>query len=142
MKMRNRTLNRRALLRGAGGVAIGLPFLELMFPRGVSAQTVPKRYIVCFGGMSLGRDNAGKLTDIVPDKVGTGFDLKTPLAPLAPIQDDVIVVSNLKIPVGGPGGRLSGFHKTSISPLLAGVTPVDIKPNCNGPTSDQIVAND
>jgi hypothetical protein len=139
--MAYRTLNRRTLLRGAGGVAIGLPFLELMFPRGVTAQTAVKRYIVCFAGMSLGRDNAGKLTDIVPDRVGTGFDLKTPLAPLAPIQDDVIVVSNLKIPVGGPGGRLGGFHKSSISPLLSGVAPTSIAPNCNGPTSDQIVAS-
>src|SRR6185436_19293906 len=102
--------------------------------------TAPRRYIVCFAGMSLGRDNAGKLTDIVPDRVGTGFDLKPPLQPLAPIQDDVIVVSNLKIPVGGPGGRLGGFHKSSISPLLSGVTPTSTAPNCNGPTSDQIVA--
>jgi hypothetical protein len=140
--MRQRILNRRAVLRGAGGVAIGLPFLELMFPRGVTAQTAPKRYIVCFAGMSLGRDNAGKLTDIVPDRVGTGFDLKPPLMPLAPIQDDVIVVSNLKIPVGGAGGRLGGFHKSSISPLLAGATPTSTAPNCNGPTSDQLVARD
>jgi hypothetical protein len=133
-------LNRRALLRGAGGVGIALPFLEAMFPRGVSAQTAPRRYIVCFAGMSLGRDNAGKLSDIIPDKAGAGFDLKPPLAPLAAIQDDVLVVSNLKIPIGGPGGRLGGFHKTSISPLLTGTTPADIAPNCNGPTSDQIVA--
>src|SRR3954471_399409 len=135
-------LHRRALLRGAGGVAIGLPFLEAMFPRGVSAQTAPRRYIVCFAGMSLGRDNAGKLTDIVPDNVGPAFALKVPLKPLAPIQDDVLVVSNLRIPVGGAGGRLGGFHKSSISPLLAGVSPLDIRPNCNGPTSDQIVARD
>lgn len=139
--MRNRVLDRRAMLRGAGGVAIGLPFLELMFPRGVTAQTTPRRYIVCFAGMSLGRDNAGKLTDIVPDRVGAGFDLKPPLMPLAPIQDDVIVVSNLKIPIGGPGGRLGGFHKSSISPLLSGFAPVSIAPNVNGPTSDQIVAS-
>jgi len=136
----HRTLDRRTLLRGAGGAAIGLPFLELMFPRGVTAQTAPRRYIVCFAGMSLGRDNAGKLTDIVPDRVGAGFDLKPPLQALAPIQDDVIVVSNLKIPVGGPGGRLGGFHKSSISPLLTGTAPLSIAPNCNGPTSDQLVA--
>jgi hypothetical protein len=137
----HRTLDRRTLLRGAGGAAIALPFLELMFPKSVTAQTAPRRYIVCFAGMSLGRDNAGKLTDIVPDRVGTGFDLKPPLMPLAPIQDDVIVVSNLKIPVGGVGGRLGGFHKSSISPLLTGTTPTSIAPNCNGPTSDQIVAS-
>jgi hypothetical protein len=137
-----RVLDRRTFLRGAGGVGIALPFLEAMLPRHASAQTSPRRYVVCFAGMSLGRDNAGKLTDIVPDKLGAGFDLKTPLAPLAPIQDDVTVVSNLEIPIGGAGGRLDGFHKTSISPLLSGTTPTSIAPNCNGATSDQLLAGD
>jgi Protein of unknown function (DUF1552) len=137
-----RTLDRRTFLRGAGGVGIALPFLEAMLPRHASAQTAPRRYVVCFAGMSLGRDNAGKLTDIVPDRLGAGFDLKVPLAPLGPIQDDVTVVSNLEIPIGGVGGRLDGFHKTSISPLLSGTTPTSIAPNCNGITSDQVVAND
>jgi hypothetical protein len=137
-----RVLDRRTFLRGAGGVGIALPFMEAMLPRFASAQTAPRRYVVCFAGMSLGRDNAGKLTDIVPDKVGAGFDLKVPLAPLAPIQDDVTVVSNLEIPIGGVGGRLDGFHKSSISPLLSGTTPTSTSPNCNGATSDQVMAND
>ena len=44
-------LSRRALLRGAGGVAIGLPFLEIMSEsrraRGAT-MTGPKRYINFF----------------------------------------------------------------------------------------------
>lgn len=136
-------LDRRTFLRGAGGAAVALPFLEAMLPRHASAQpSAPKRYVVCFGGMSLGRDNAGKLTDIVPDVVGANFDLKPPLQPLQAIKNDVIVVSNLRIPIGGAGGRLSGFHKSSISPLLSGVLPPSIGPDCAGPTSDQIVARD
>jgi hypothetical protein len=137
-----RILDRRTFLRGAGGAGIALPFLEAMLPRFASAQAAPRRYVVCFAGMSLGRDNSGKLTDIVPDKVGAGFDLKVPLAPLAPIQDDVSVISNLEIPIGGAGGRLDGFHKSSISPLLSGTTSTSTAPNCNGMTSDQVVAND
>jgi hypothetical protein len=141
--MRNFKLNRRAFLRGAGGIGIALPFLEVMLPRQASAQTTaPKRFVLCFAGMSLGRDNTGRLTDIVPDATGTGFAFKPPMMALQALKDDVTVVSGLRIGIDGPGGRLAGFHKSSISPLLSGTLPVDIGPNCAGPTSDQIVAND
>ncbi len=136
--MKTLKLDRRTFLGGA----IALPFLEAMLPRRAVAQmAVPKRYVVCFAGMSLGRDNAGKLSDIVPDIVGAGYDLKTPLAPLAQVKDEVTVVSGLQIPIGGPGGRLGGFHKSSLSPLLSGTLPPSTSPNCAGPTSDQIVAS-
>jgi hypothetical protein len=36
-------LSRRTLLRGAGGVAIALPFLDAMAPRRAQAATGPKR---------------------------------------------------------------------------------------------------
>jgi hypothetical protein len=141
--MRNWVLPRRTFLRGAGGVAIGLPMLEAMLSKRAAAQTaVPRRFVVCFAGMSLGRDNAGKLTDIVPDQEGADFDLKPPLAPLEPVKSEITVVSGLRIPIGGPGGRQSGFHKSSISPLLSGTLPPSIGPDCHGPTSDQVVAND
>jgi hypothetical protein len=144
--MRNRVrrtsvLDRRTFLRGAGGVGIALPMLEAMFARQAFAQTAPKRFVVCFAGMSLGRDNAGRLEDIVPDAVGAGFAFKPPMQALNPLKGDVTVVSGLQIPIGGAGGRLAGFHKSSISALLSGTLPVDIGPNCNGATSDQIVAN-
>lgn len=140
--MRNFRLDRRALLRGAAGIGVALPFLEAMAPRRAWAQAAPKRYVLCFAGMSLGRDNTGKLTDIVPDAVGAGFTFKPPMMPLAALKDDVTVVSGLRIGIDGPGGRLAGFHKSSISPLLSGTLPASIGPNCNGATSDQVVAND
>ncbi len=139
--MKTRILNRRTFLRGAGGVGVALPFLEAMSPRAAFAQTAPRRYIVCFAGMSLGRDNAGRLEDIVPSGTGTSFQLRSPMMPLAPFKDDLVVVSGLRIPIGGPGGRLDGFHKSSISPLLSGVLG-GAGPDCAGATSDQIVAND
>lgn len=140
--MRGSKLDRRSLLRGAAGAAVALPFLEAMLPRKAYAQAAPKRYVVCFAGMSLGRDNAGKLTDIIPDVAGANFDLKPPLAPLEAVKNDVTVVSGLRIPIGGAGGRLPGFHKSSLSPLLSGVLPPSTSPDCHGPTSDQIVARD
>jgi len=41
-----RTISRRAMLRGALGVGVALPWLELMRPRGLRAQSAdpPKRF--------------------------------------------------------------------------------------------------
>src|SRR5678815_6093016 len=82
------TFTRRAMLRGAGGAAITLPALDIMFNRhGTSyAQStpIPKRYVVCFGGQSLGGDGDPLHNDYVPNTVGANYDLKSALAPLAP----------------------------------------------------------
>ena len=60
-----RRFTRRAMLRGAGGAAITLPALEIMFDRhGISyaqSAAIPKRYIVCFGGTSLGGDGGRQM---------------------------------------------------------------------------------
>ena len=90
---------RRAMLRGTGGAAITLPALEIMFDRHrksyAQAMTIPKRYVVCFGGQSLGGDGDPLHNDYVPNTVGANYDLKSALAPLAPVQADVSVVSGI-----------------------------------------------
>ncbi len=133
-------LSRRTLLRGAGGVVVGLPLLECMLDgRPAWAQTAtPKRYLVVFDGQSLGGDDDTLLSDFVPDAVGAGYDLKTALAPLgtAGVQSWVTVVSGMRIPTaaengGTPpaGGRADDFHVSSASPLLSGVR----SPSSNAP---------
>ena len=96
------TFTRRAMLRGAGGAAITLPALDIMFNRNgtsyAQAMTIPKRYVVCFGGQSLGGDGDPLHNDYVPNTVGANYDLKSALAPLAPVQADVSVVSGISIP--------------------------------------------
>lgn len=158
-------LSRRAFLRGLGGTAVALPLLDCMLdPRGEAysagpldrlgrgapgrspqaAGTIPRRYVVVFDGQSLGCDNDPVHDYYVPDTIGPDYDLKTALAPLADVKNEVTVVSGLKIPTanGGPvpaGGRSDDFHINSLSPLFSGVRsgPKTV----NGPTSDQIVAN-
>jgi hypothetical protein len=41
-------MSRRTLLRGAGGVAVSLPFLEAMTPRRAHAAAMPKRFFTFF----------------------------------------------------------------------------------------------
>jgi hypothetical protein len=143
-------ITRRALLKGIGGTALGLPFLEAMIPArtaSAGALRIPKRFIVCFGGQSLGGDNDPVHNYYVPNTIGANYDLKLALAPLANhnnIKNEITVVSGLKIPSanGGSvpsGGRSDDFHVASLSPLLSGVRSGPMK--VNGPTSDQLVAN-
>lgn len=142
-------LSRRHLLRGLGGVGIGLPLLEIMLDGKAFAQaapTPPNRYLVFFDGQSLGADNDPLHNDFVPNTVGRNYDLKSALAPLGALKSDVSVISGLKIPWaaenGGmvpSGGRRDGFHVSTVSPLLSGVrSPANTA--CAGPTSDQLVA--
>ena len=57
--MKNKfVLPRRALLKGLGGVTLGLPLLEIMLDsdRALALGTNPPRYIVVFNGQSITRD--------------------------------------------------------------------------------------
>lgn len=142
-------LSRRALLRGAGGVALALPFLEGMLRNSAHAQSmIPKRYVVCFGGQSMGADNDPLDNVFAPTTVGPNYDLKTGTLPLGPVKNDVSIISNLHIPrpydVGGgtavpAGGARDEFHVSTLSPLLSGMR-ADADTYSTGVTSDQILA--
>src|SRR3954471_19553434 len=100
-------ITRRTILRGAGGAAITLPALDVMLNRHGGAYAagtaIPKRYLVCFGGQSLGGDGDPLHNDYVPNTVGPSYDLKSALAPLAPVQAEISVVSGLSIPTANGG---------------------------------------
>ncbi len=143
-------LSRRFLLRGAGGAALALPALDVMMDRHGLAWAKggkpSRRYAVLFGGTALGGDGDASPSQYVPTTVGRNFDLKTALAPLAEVKDEVSVVSGLRIPTGrgGPapaGGRVDDFHVSSSSPLLSGMRANTSNALVSGATSDQIVAD-
>jgi len=146
-------MDRRTFLRGLGTVAVGLPTLEIMLNSHGEAHAdghaIPKRFMVVFGGHSLGADGDTLHNLYVPDKVGADYDLKTALLPLATVKNDVSVVSGLKIPWaaenGGAipsGGRSDDFHIQSLCPLFTGMRNVAAKTRrLNGPTADQVVAD-
>ena len=147
-------LHRRTFLTGLGGTIVGLPLLECMLNKhgDAFAQTgepIPTRFIVCFGGHSLGADNDPVHNMFVPDTVGPNYDLKLATQPLGDhgVQEHVTVVSGLEIDWarrnGGnspAGGRHDGFHLASMSPLLSGVRSITGEPVVRGITSDQVVA--
>lgn len=146
-------LSRRALL-AAGSTAIALPLLDAMLgtarrAHAQSTRPAPQRYVVCFGGTSLGCYNDPVHNLYVPDTVGADYDLKAALAPLANygnVKNEISVVSGLRIPwaqenggVVPRGGRIDAFHSGMMSPLLSGVRQT--QPSVvAGESSDQLVA--
>ena len=116
-------VTRRRVLRGVGGVALALPFLELFAPRRANAAPAPKRYVFMFGGMSIGSDGTDQMAPPVQGPLSANMTLG--LQPLsdAGVTDVVSLVSGLKMPVGATppaGGRPAPFHTTSHQVLSTG----------------------
>jgi len=136
---------RRAFLRGMGGVAMALPFLEYFASKPAAAAPPPKRYVFAFGGTSIGFNGGDS---VVPLSVGPLKDnLSVGLAPLADlgVTDVVSIVSGLYIPWSdnpGPGGRVIQWHSSTPAILASGVRSGlnGQHEYLQGPTSDQIVA--
>jgi len=111
-------LSRRTLLRGAGGVAIGLPFLEIMGSQGRAQAAIslaPKRYINFFS------PNGTIYPAWVP-KAGaspTDFTLSTILQPLAANQKNIVVIDGLSNMAAskGPGDD----HMKGMGSMLTGI---------------------
>src|SRR3954452_15104164 len=104
-------ISRRTLLRGVG-VALSLPWLEVMTPAIASASTArkpPLRLGVLFKGNGVhppSWDIAGRSE--------TDFDLSPLLEPLSPMRDKLLILSNLAHREGG------GSHHAAAVAFLSG----------------------
>jgi hypothetical protein len=136
-------LTRRTLLRGAGHVAIGLPFLEAMLhPLRTHAQAAqtPLRFVVFYspGGTLLDQWR--------PTGSETEFVLSDMMSPLTPHQKDLLFIDGLdlsitQIGVGHPHSRGMAGLLTGTE-LLPGnfVTGGGDASFANGPSLDQVIA--
>ena len=100
--MRRSTLSRRTLLRGAGGVCLALPFLEIMAhasgggPRPAARSGAPKRFIVFY------TPNGTVLKHWRPTGSAKSFTLSPILQPLEPYRQDIVVLDGVD--------ALSAYH--------------------------------
>jgi hypothetical protein len=111
----SRSLSRRTLLRGAGGVCIALPFLDEMRTRSVWAAPVapPVRAFNIFlgGGVPLPHQTMG---------------LVGPLAPLAPLKDKMAFIRGIQGPDGHPIAAGAAFvGKPLVNDTTAGGPSID-----------------
>ncbi len=113
-------LSRRTLLRGLGA-AVSLPWLEAMGARSAfaseAAQAPPRRMAFLFV------PNGVHVPDWRPQETGFGFRLPYILEPLAPVQDDLLVLSGLTHDRGRANGDGPGDHARSASVFLTGAQP-------------------
>jgi hypothetical protein len=131
-------ISRRAVIRGAGGLAIGLPFLEAMRPsRAWAADVSPKRLITWYTA------NGQMPAYWYPTGTETNFTLNAAHQPLLPYQSKLILFNGVKDDAGNDPAY--GGHQGSFCSMLSGspfVNPQSfntMRPST--PSLDQLVAD-
>lgn len=114
-------MRRRTFLRGAGGVCVGLPFLEIMSSHaGVAAD--PKRIVFMF-------TNNGTIHSAWrPTGTEDAFTLGEILLPLQPWQDQLLVLSGVDVESAHHGPGSGDPHMPGMAHLLTGTEMVDTGP--------------
>lgn len=117
-------MSRRALLRGAGAVAIALPFLDAMIPTGLigsaeaaarTAKAMPKnRFALLYYPNGLESDHW------YPKNDGANYDMTgLSMAPLKRHQKDFLLLGNLSVPMAlydaaGDHAKAIGCYGTGV----------------------------
>ncbi len=134
-------LNRRDVLRGTGGIALGLPFLEGM-SAGSDAKSetdLPKRVCCMFfpNGVALPPESNEHHDDWhwFPDGEGSDYKLNKSTASLEKHRGDITFLSGLSHPTG----RKMAGHGVSDIFLTAGA--VDPNAYSNTVSMDQVIAD-
>lgn len=136
--MRRRTaaasgFTRRSFLRGAGGIAVALPFLESIGPARAGGTTSPLRYL------QLMHVQGTLANEWAPSGPANAMVLSNILSPLEPVRDRIVVVSGCDNPSANDYG-VNGH-------VNSGRTVFTCAPNsgnnnlANGPSIDQVIAD-
>jgi hypothetical protein len=128
-------ISRRTLLRGAG-VSLGLPWLEAMMPYSARAQSRAPRNPVRMAMLYM--PNGVNTAHWYPEGEGRDFKLSATLEPLAGLNDQIMVLSNL----WNAGAKGGDGHYCKESAILTCATikktpGVDLG---NGTSMDQLAA--
>ena len=115
---------RRTFLKGLGTI-VGLPVLEAMVPPvkalaetgALPAAAAPKRMAFVYV------PNGINMVDWTPKQLSSGFDLPYILQPLAPHQNDFMVLSGLALDAARAHGDGPGDHARANAAFLTGSKP-------------------
>lgn len=143
------TLNRRAVLRGAGSVAIALPWLEIMGSppaRAQAAATPAKRFLSVYTPGGTVVDDGGGKNKWRPTGTETAPILSPILAPLQPMMEKkkLLIVDGLDM-LSKKGEQ----HQAGIIAWMTGTAQLDAPSNgglpgtnsyASGPSIDQTIA--
>ncbi len=111
-------LKRRALLRGLGGVAVGLPWLEVMNTPASQAQPAasPKRFVVFYTP-----NGTNDLAAFMPNQPGKAYTLGVDTAPLLEIRDKLLFLSGINMESAIVEGAVGDLHSVGMSHMLTGI---------------------
>ncbi|MCC7419154.1 MAG: DUF1552 domain-containing protein [Planctomycetaceae bacterium] len=135
-------LSRRRVLKGLGA-AVALPWLESMGPvrswaaDDKAAAAAPTRMAFLYV------PNGKNMADWTPKEEGTSFTLPHILEPLAPVRDDLNILTGLTADKARANGDGGGDHARALSAFLTGVQArktdgTDIR---SGVSVDQLAAS-
>jgi hypothetical protein len=130
-----KTMNRRTLLRGAGGIGIALPFLDAMAPRTARAQeaAVPRRLFLMLN------QNGVVPGTWFPSGGERDFKLAASMAPLEPLREHLIILDGIrKMERGTQDGTA---HKRGHNSAVTGWTSSSDSGAADGASIDQVVAS-
>ena len=140
----SKPIPRRTVLRGAGGIALALPFLDAMRPRVAKAATMPKRFVVFFSANGMIKDQWQ------PSGTSeTSFTLSPILMPLATHQNDLLIMRGLANEASyvyapnahdGSCTTMLTADKLVVGPSGTGRAGHVLDGTCNGPSIDQQLA--
>jgi Protein of unknown function (DUF1552) len=134
------SLSRRSLLRGSGGVALALPFLEAMERKAFAAP--PKRFVLVYHTHGMFMDEwqpklkaGGAPTSA--EYAAADYDMNSLSADLAPYKDDLLFLTGLDNKIS-PGGNA---HEVVFNNLLTGrkATGQGFF-QAGGPSIDQVIS--
>jgi len=136
--MPNFRLSRRAVLRGAGSIAIALPWLEIMRPERRAQAAVagkPANHFLAVyqpGGTVRNYNGADRWA---PTGTETNFTLSPILKPLEPIRNKLLIVDgpDMKSAIGEQ-------HQAGIIAWLTGSVQAPNFGYATGPSIDQVIA--
>jgi hypothetical protein len=138
------SLSRRTVLKGAGGVAIALPWLEAMTrekpARANLPGTTPRRFLAVY--WPGGTVRAGSLGDrYTPTGTETEFTLSPILAPLEPVKSSVLIADGLWLMAGDQSKfSVEQLQGGMMAWLTGQVQPGSGNFQTKGPSIDQVLA--
>lgn len=118
--VKSHKLNRRTLLRGLG-VSLALPWLEATTSVVRAGTTVAAQAPLRMAFIFV--PNGVNMQHWTPATEGYGFKLPSIMKPLAPVQNDLLVLSGLTHDKGRANGDGPGDHARSASVFLTGSQP-------------------
>ena len=138
--VRRNRVNRRAFLRGAGTVAIGLPFLEGLQERSAWAQSAPPVFSFTIVG-SCGVVGSKFFPTATGPLTTANLSAATDKAVsvLAPHAANLLFIKNINFPQGGPQ---SCGHAEGLCQSMTAIVPGSSGPSAyaGGPSADVVIA--